>query len=75
MNPILGQSHLDVHLSWICKGYNNSVEATYSFEGLSLQKKASIFVFVSLNSNFINNILYLLLYRVECCLCNMFYQI
>ena len=37
MNPIFDQSHLDAHLSWTFEGHNNSVEAFFSVEGLSIQ--------------------------------------
>ena len=39
MNPIFDQSHLDADLSWTFEGQNNSVEAFFSVEGLSIQKR------------------------------------
>ena len=61
MNPVLYQSQLDAHLSWTYEGYNNNLETTSSFEGLSLQKRLLYW--------------FLCLYRAEYRHRDMFYQI
>ena len=38
MSSILYQSQIDARLSGTYKGYNNTIEDTFSSEGISLQK-------------------------------------
>ena len=66
MNPILYQSRLDAHLRLTYEGYNNSIDAIFSFEGLSLQKRLLYFFL---------RVLYFLLYKAEYRPRDTFYQI